>query len=175
MSKLSDKQRLFCQNYVKHFNALKAYRESYPTCKTDNAAAAASTRLMKKPEIQDYIKELKEENTRDFKQDLQEILEDLHNTAKGDYTDAYEMQGDAVVLKNLKDMPKHIRKMITRIKTVVNEDGSGMLIDVNFDSKERAREQVFKYHGVYAPEKREHKIRTIDEIINSGEIYEDKE
>jgi len=120
---------------------------------------------MEKPEIKAYIQELKAEATKDFKEELNQILIDIHNEAMADYSEAYDMQGDSITLKNLKEIPLHVRKCIEKFRTSVNENGSGMLVDASFSSKRYAREQVFKYHGVYAPEKREVSVKTIDELI----------
>lgn len=161
---LSEKQILFCKEYIKHWNACKAYRDTYPNCKTDHAATVSSTRLMAKPEILSYISELKEEVTKDYTEEMNEIIQDLHNTVRADLTEAYQYTGSAITLKEFEDMPPHIRKSITKIKTIVNEDGSGMLVDVSFECKTKARDQLMRYHSKYN-DKIQLNHKSVDELI----------
>ncbi|TVX83694.1 DUF559 domain-containing protein [Peribacillus simplex] len=55
---LTDKERMFCLNYLRHFNAAKSYRESFGETKFDKQAAHL---LLKKEKISNYIQKLKKE------------------------------------------------------------------------------------------------------------------
>jgi phage terminase small subunit len=59
-SKLNDKQKKFCEEWLFEYNATKAYRAAYPDCKTDNSAAVNASKLLRNAKIKDYIEELKE-------------------------------------------------------------------------------------------------------------------
>ena len=37
---MTDKQQLFCDEYLKDFNATRAYKVAYPNCKKDETANA---------------------------------------------------------------------------------------------------------------------------------------
>ncbi len=49
------KERIFVDEYLTDFNQTRAYKVAYPKVKKDNVAAAAASRVLKKPEIQKYI------------------------------------------------------------------------------------------------------------------------
>lgn len=58
MSKeLNAKQKKFCEEYIKDFNATRAYMEAYDTDDV-KGAGASSSRLLKNPLIRTHIQEL---------------------------------------------------------------------------------------------------------------------
>lgn len=48
---LTYKQFIFCEAYLRHFNADEAFREAYPNCKHRN-----STNIMKSRKLQKYLR-----------------------------------------------------------------------------------------------------------------------
>ncbi len=55
---ITEKEKYFADLYIaNNFNAVKAYREYSPDCKTDRSAAACASRLLKKDEVREYIAE----------------------------------------------------------------------------------------------------------------------
>lgn len=57
-TELTDKQRLFCIYYIKHFNATKAYKKAYE-CDYETAMTNAS-RLLRNAKVKEEIQNLKE-------------------------------------------------------------------------------------------------------------------
>ena len=57
-SELTAKERAFCENYVKSYNAYQSYLEVY-NCKPDTAKSAG-WKLLYRPAIVEYIKELQQ-------------------------------------------------------------------------------------------------------------------
>lgn len=53
--KLTPKQQQFVQRYLVDFNATKAYKESYPNCKSDNTARTNGAKLLAKANIQEAV------------------------------------------------------------------------------------------------------------------------
>ena len=76
-SELTAKERAFCENYVKSYNASYAYLCSYG-CKPDTANAAGY-KMLKRPAIINYIKELQQELTERFVDASAIILNELMN------------------------------------------------------------------------------------------------
>ena len=68
---MTEKQKLFCDEYLKDTNATRAYLTVYANCKSATSAAPLASKLLKKEEIQKYISEKMEEihneNTADIK------------------------------------------------------------------------------------------------------------
>lgn len=57
MAELTDKQELFCQEYLIDLNATQAYIRSF-ACESYSAARSESSRLMANPNISNRVKEL---------------------------------------------------------------------------------------------------------------------
>jgi hypothetical protein len=54
---LNTKQKLFCLSYLRCFNATKAYKETYPSVKSDEAAAVSGARLLRNDKVSGVITE----------------------------------------------------------------------------------------------------------------------
>ena len=55
---LTDKQELFCREYIYDFNGSRAYKAAYPSIKADLSARVNASKLLTKTNIQAYIAEL---------------------------------------------------------------------------------------------------------------------
>lgn len=56
---LSDSQRRFCQLVVDGRSHTEAYRQSYPNCKSPNAAGVSATRMLRNDKVREEIKRLR--------------------------------------------------------------------------------------------------------------------
>lgn len=74
---LTAKERAFCEEYVKSYNAGQAYMEIYD-CKL-NTAKSDGYKMLKRPEIINYIKELQQELTNRYVDAAAIILNELMN------------------------------------------------------------------------------------------------
>lgn len=62
MPVLTNSQRRFCEEYVKNGkNGTQAYLRAYKSCKKEETAKAAASRLLTYVNVEEYIKELQEE------------------------------------------------------------------------------------------------------------------
>jgi len=57
-TKLTPKQKAFCREYVIDWNATRSYLKAYPSVKTENIAASASSRLLRNVKIQEYLTDI---------------------------------------------------------------------------------------------------------------------
>ena len=55
MAKITDKQKAFVDEYMIDLNATRAYKIVYKTVKSDEVAAAASTRLLRNVKVKEYL------------------------------------------------------------------------------------------------------------------------
>lgn len=87
MDRLTEKQRIFCIEYLKDLNGTRAYKVAYPHVKNDNTAAAAASRLLRNVKIKSFIdKKLKEiEDKRIAK--AEEVLKYLTSVMRGEETE----------------------------------------------------------------------------------------
>lgn len=105
-SKLSDKQRNFCLEYLKDFNATQAaIRAGY----SKNSANEQAARMLAKASIQEYIKEISQKVERKKIMDIQEIQERLSAIARG------ETFEDVVVTENVGDFMSEARVMEKKV------------------------------------------------------------
>ena len=72
---LTAKERAFCESYVKTYNAYQSYLEVY-NCKPDTAKSAG-WKLLYRPAIINYIKELQQELTNRYVDAAAIILDEL--------------------------------------------------------------------------------------------------
>lgn len=52
---MTEKQKIFCDEYLIDLNATRAYKAAYPNCKKDNSARTNGSRMLMKADIQEYI------------------------------------------------------------------------------------------------------------------------
>lgn len=78
-SELTAKERKFCEEYVKNYNACQAYLSAYD-CKLETADATGC-KLLKRPAVINYIKELQQALTERYVDAaaiiLNELMEDI--------------------------------------------------------------------------------------------------
>jgi len=74
---MTPRWRAFCESYVATGDVTKSYRDNYSTCKTDAGAHVNGTRLLQKPEIQEYIQELMEKVASPKIAEAEEVLQFL--------------------------------------------------------------------------------------------------
>ncbi|SDX87811.1 terminase small subunit [Tepidimicrobium xylanilyticum] len=85
--KLTEKQRIFCIEYLKDLNGTRAYKVAYPHVKNDNTAAAAASRLLRNVKIKSFIdKKLKEIEDKKIAK-AEEVLKYLTSVMRGEETE----------------------------------------------------------------------------------------
>ena len=63
MSKLTEKQKRFCEEYLIDLNATQSYLRAGYKAKSNEIARVESHKLLTKPNIQQYIEELRAEQS----------------------------------------------------------------------------------------------------------------
>lgn len=80
---MTEKQKLFCDEYLKDLNGTRAYRAIYKNIKTDNAAGVRANKLLKKKDIAEYINKRLEEIHNENTANIQEVMEYLTSVMRG--------------------------------------------------------------------------------------------
>lgn len=80
---MTEKQRLFADEYLKDLNGTRAYKTIYTTIKNDNVAAVRANALLKQKDISDYISKRLEEIHNENTADIQEVMEYLTSVLRG--------------------------------------------------------------------------------------------
>lgn len=84
MAKLTEKQKLFVDEYLIDLNATRAYKVAYPHVKSECTARACSSRLLTKANIRSYIDKRLEEIHTEKTADAKEVIEYLTSVMRGE-------------------------------------------------------------------------------------------
>lgn len=83
---MTEKQKIFCDEYLKDLNATRAYKAAYPKVKKDEVARANSSRLLTNANIKNYIDTQLEALHNERTADVQEVMEYLTSVLRGEST-----------------------------------------------------------------------------------------
>ena len=83
MAKLTEKQKLFCENYLTTMNAVDAYLTVYKNCKSRDNASKHASRLLALPHIRAYVDTCLEKAHSNKVADIQEVMEYLTSVMRG--------------------------------------------------------------------------------------------
>lgn len=81
---MTDKQKIFADEYLIDLNATRAYKVAYPNIKNDHSARTLASRLLTKVDIKSYIDEQLEKLHNERTADAQEVLEYLTSVLRGE-------------------------------------------------------------------------------------------
>lgn len=84
---LTEKKKIFCDEYLIDLNGTRAYKIAYPNIKNDNTASVAASRLMKEPEVAVYIKKRIQDRQKRTEITQDWVLEELRKIASVNGTD----------------------------------------------------------------------------------------
>lgn len=162
---LTDKQKLFVDEYLIDLNATRAYKTVYKSCKKDETAAAASARLLRNVKVATYIQERMRDREKRTEITQDKVLNELANIAFANGTDFaqvvdepmvidghYVMDPDTGKLKTWETvkitptdkLPEDKKKAISGIK--MGKNG----IEVSTCDKVRALELIGKHLGMFS-------------------------
>lgn len=80
---MTEKQKLFAEEYLKDLNGSRAYKAAYQNVKKDGAARSRASELLKRPEIKAYIDRKLEEIHNENTATAAEIMEYLTSVVRG--------------------------------------------------------------------------------------------
>lgn len=140
---LTNKQKIFADEYLIDLNATRAYRVAYPRVKSDEVARANSSRLLTNANVADYIdKRMQDRQERtEITQDM--VLEELAAIAFARATDYAEVKKGTVVMKDTDCLSDKEIKAIAGIK----EGKFG--IELKLNDKEKALELLGRHLGMF--------------------------
>lgn len=150
---MTDKQKVFCDEYLKDFNATRAYKEAYPSCKKDSTARVNGSKLLTKANISEYIQGKKEELKNKTEITQERVLKEMARIAFGDIRKIYNENGG---LKNIQDLDDDTAAIITSIESVEEFEGYGQDREqigytkkVKTADKTKALDMLGKYFGMF--------------------------
>lgn len=142
---LTDKQEMFCREYLVDLNATQAAIRAGYSVKTANRTASEN---LSKPDIQNRIAELKLQRNEDVGIDAAYVLKRLVEIDRMDVLDILLPNGE---LKPIKDWPKTWRTTLSGIDvTEMSGDTPGFIKKIKWPDKVKNLELLGKHISVQA-------------------------
>jgi len=140
---VTEKQKIFADEYLIDLNATLAYKMAYPNVKNDAVAAAAAARLLRNVKVAKYITERMEERQRrtEITQDM--VLQELAAIAFARVTDYVSVMGGMAQVKDTDQLSDSQIAAIAGIKETQNG------IEVKLGSKEKTLELLGRHLGMW--------------------------
>lgn len=106
---LTEKQKRFVDEYLadKDMNATRAYLKVYKNCKSEDVAAAASSRLLRNVKVSEYIDMRMEERSKRTEITQDWVLEELRKIASANATDFSQIVEEPVTNPNTGQVTKY--------------------------------------------------------------------
>lgn len=161
---MTEKQKIFADEYLIDLNATRAYRKAYPNCKKDSSADAAARKLLGNTRIQKYISARMEERQKRTEVTQDRVLQELAYIAFARVTDYATVRNDVVKIKNTDELTEEQIRAISGIK----EGKFG--IELKLNDKEKALELLGRHLGMWN-DKLDIKTPAIDESVKEMEAY----
>lgn len=145
---LNPKQQSFVVAYCSpdfNFNGTRAYCDAYEMSDIDDyaSAAASATRLLKDVKIMRAI-DIEMAKRRENHEELADfVMKEWHKMAMADITEALNIVGPIIMVKDISEIPQHLRNCIKSIKTTSNG------VEVVFHDKHKALENLAKALGMF--------------------------
>lgn len=151
LTNLSHKK--FCLEYIFDWNATKAYLVAYPDCKSEESAAASSSRLLRNVKVQNHINELQEDIAKTARISVLMNIEELKKIA---FSDATRIRSGWMKLKAFKKLTDDERACVQEIvttKTTFGKEGKKKMVKVKCYSKMDALKTLNEMLGFNSPAK----------------------
>lgn len=161
---MTEKQKIFADEYLIDLNATRAYRKAYPNCKKDSSADAAARKLLGNTRIQKYISERMKERQKRTEVTQDRVIQELAAIAFAKVTDYAAVKGGSVEIRDTDALTDEQIRAISGIK----EGKFG--IELKLNDKEKALELLGRHLGMWN-DKLDIKTPAIDESIKEMEDY----
>lgn len=144
---MTDKQKIFADEYLIDLNATRAYRVAYPSVKKDETARANGSRMLTNANVAGYISKRMEERQKRTEVTQDRVVQELAAIAFARATDYAEIISNGtnamVVIKPTEQLTDEQIRAISSIK----EGANG--IEIKMNDKEKALEMLGRHFGMW--------------------------
>ena len=95
---MTEKQKIFADEYLIDLNATRAYKVAYPSAKKDETAMANGSRMLRNAKVAEYIAERMQERQERTEVTQDRVIAELAAIAFAKATDYVSIRGDEVLL-----------------------------------------------------------------------------
>lgn len=140
---MTDKQKIFADEYLIDLNATRAYKVAYPSVKKDETAAVNGSKLLRNTKVADYISRRMEERQKRTEVTQDMVVQELAAIAFAKATDYAEVSGGYVAVRPTTELSDRQISAIAGIK----EGANG--IEIKLNDKEKALELLGRHLGMF--------------------------
>ena len=140
---MTEKQKIFADEYLIDLNATRAYKAAYPSVKKEEAAAVNGSKLLRNTKVAVYIQERMQERQRRTEITQDRVLKELAAIAFVKATDYAEVKDGQVIIKDTANLDEQQIRAIAGIK----EGRFG--VEVKLNNKEQALELLGRHLGMF--------------------------
>lgn len=128
---MTNSQKRFCDEYLIDFNATRAYKAAYKSCRKDETANVNGSRLLRNAKVKEYIAEKQQEIQERNKITQDTIIQELAKIALFNIKDIYNENG---TLKKVTELDDDTAKAISGVKIL--QKAGAMKISLNGRNEE---------------------------------------
>lgn len=154
-AKHEEREKLFAQEYVKHFVAQRAYQAIYPNAK-EGTANSGGSEYMSRPSVKAEIEKLLEERKNLSMIDSLYVVNKLHSIVEADYLSNIQY----LTKEQFSRMTPEMRRLVQDVKIIKNKNttvtdtkeysSESETFKVTFMSKDKALELLGRHLGTFA-------------------------
>ncbi len=165
---MTEKQKLFADEYLIDLNATRAYLVAYPRVKKENVAAVNGSKMLRNTKVASYIQERMKERQQRTEVTQDRVIQELAAIAFAKATDYVKIRSSGpsarVLIKATDELSEEQSRAIAGIKEGTNG------IEIKLNDKEKALELLGRHLGMWN-DKLDLKTPVIDESIKEMEAY----
>ena len=144
--------KIFADEWLKNRNATRSYRNAYPNCTTDVAAATEGGRLLRLPQIKSYIDKKLKKISDKAELSVQRVLEEEARISLSTLKDIFDGEGTQLAPHQLPDdVARAIKSVVVKERNIFHTNGEAEIIKTykyTFWSKGNSLARVEKYLGM---------------------------
>lgn len=140
---MTEKQKIFADEYLIDLNATRAYKAAYPGVKKDEVASTNGSRMLTNAKVAAYIAERMQERQKRTEVTQDRVIEELAAIAFAKATDYVSIKGDEVLLHDTDELTEAQVRAIAGIKQGKNG------IELRLNDKEKALELLGRHLGMF--------------------------
>ena len=113
---MTEKQKIFADEYLIDLNATRAYRVAYPSVKREETAAVNGSRMLRNAKVAEYIQKRMQDRQKRTEITQDRVLQELAAIAFAKTTDYAEIKNECVRIKDTGDLDEQQVRAIAGIK-----------------------------------------------------------